>query len=309
MPAELRDAVEPRVRDRIVVLGRRSAGKTVFLSRLYGMLWQAQGDLRMSAVDGPTHIRLIEDLDTMSRKRWPASTEGLSSYAIDITYRGSTVLLITPDYSGEIFRQAFMLGQDNPLVRDLLSNIDRAAALIVLLDPGVALDGGMVERADQEFGLTAVVKRIRDWPGGQDVPVALTVTKCDRYRFRIVREGGVVPFVKFHFRNLVDAARIDHGRVHVSAAAAVRSTTDGLGREIPNLDRPPVGIVESLEYCLDSMADVQSSAAREDLLDRLGDKGSSGKGAPAPRGRLVRLAMLLFTAAVVAGAVIWAFRR
>jgi hypothetical protein len=85
-----------------------------------------------------------------------------------------------------------------------------------------------------------------------------------------------------------------------------------LGREIPNLDRPPVGIVESLEYCLDSMADVQSSAAREDLLEHLRDNGSSGKGAPAPRERLVRLAMLLVAAAVVFGSVylvFWVFRR
>jgi hypothetical protein len=253
VPIPAQDAPPPR--DRIVVLGRRTSGKTVFLCRLYEALWQAKGELSMKAADGPTHLRLMRDLEAMQGKRWPAATAGVSHYAMDILFRGRAILMVTPDYSGEIFRDAFMEGKDSPDVRDFLSNLDRAAALIVLVDPGIASSGGPVDRADQEFGLAKAVERVRNWPGGEHVPVAITLTKCDRHQDALRESGGIDGFVRRHFRNLLSASRVEDRPVLVCAAAAVASVRDGLGQEVPNVAVPPRGIVEPVRYCLEGIAE------------------------------------------------------
>jgi len=43
------------IRDRIVILGRQGAGKTVYLSLLYDLLWRSKGDLNMKALHGEHH--------------------------------------------------------------------------------------------------------------------------------------------------------------------------------------------------------------------------------------------------------------
>lgn len=238
------------VRDRIIVLGRRAAGKTVFLARLYERLWSSKGDIHMAAVDGPTHLGLLSQVEVMARKRWPASTEQLAHFKIDITYRGETYLMVALDYPGEVFRRAFMEGADEPAVRELVDNIDRAAAAIVLIDPGVMFNQDIVTQADQDFGLVSAIKRIRDWPGAEGVPIALTLTKCDRYRDEIESRGGIAKFVKEHYANLY---RVTFGRGRagmVFGASAVRAKKDGLGNEVPDLSKPPKGLIEPLEYCL-----------------------------------------------------------
>ena len=48
-------------RDRIVILGRRKAGKTVFLARLYEQLWNAHpSGLTMRTLEGTGHVALME---------------------------------------------------------------------------------------------------------------------------------------------------------------------------------------------------------------------------------------------------------
>jgi hypothetical protein len=243
----------PILRDRIIVLGRRRSGKTVFLARLYERLWTSRGEIHMAAVDGQTHLGLLSQLDAMEKKRWPASTETMSHFKIDITYRGEKFLMVALDYPGEVFRRAFMEGSDEPAVRELLENIDRAAAAIVLVDPGVMFEGDRIEQADQDFGLVAAIKRMRDWPGAESIPVALTLTKCDRYRDELDEAGGISRFVKDKYSNLYRCA-FQRGRQGMAfACAAVRSKKDGLGREIPDLSKPPKGLIEPLQYCLEHM--------------------------------------------------------
>jgi hypothetical protein len=243
----------PMLRDRIIVLGRRRSGKTVYLARLYERLWTSRGEIHMAAVDGQTHLGLLSQLDAMEKKRWPASTETLSHFKIDITYKGEKFLMVALDYPGEVFRRAFMDGSDEPAVRELLENIDRAAAAIVLVDPGVMFEGDRIEQADQDFGLVAAIKRMRDWPGAESIPVALTLTKCDRYRDELDRAGGISRFVKDNYSNLYRCA-FQRGRQGMAfACAAVSSKKDGLGREIPDLSKPPKGLIEPLQYCLEHM--------------------------------------------------------
>ena len=61
-------------RDRIVVLGRRGAGKTVFLARLYEALWQKREGLLARAVDGVAHQRFMECVARMEAGQWPEAT-------------------------------------------------------------------------------------------------------------------------------------------------------------------------------------------------------------------------------------------
>ena len=252
-PLSVPSGGSPPLRDRIIVLGRRRSGKTVYLARLYERMWNSKGEIHMGAVDGQTHLGLLSQIDAMSKRSWPASTEALSHFKIDITYQNEKFLMVALDYPGEVFRRAFMEGSDEPAVRELLDNVDRAAAVIVLVDPGVMFEGDMIEQADQDFGLVAAIKRIRDWPGAENVPVAITLTKCDRYRDEIEAAGGISRFVKDKYANLYRAA-VARGRAGtVFACAAVRSKKDGLGREMPDLSKTPKGLVEPLEYCLKQM--------------------------------------------------------
>ena len=243
----------PVLRDRIIVLGRRRSGKTVYLARLYERLWTSRGEMHMAAVDGQTHLGLLAQLDAMEKKRWPASTETLSHFTIDITYKGEKFLMVAFDYPGEVFRRAFMEGSDEPAVRELLDNLDRAAAAIVLVDPGVVFGGDRIEQADQDFGLVAAIKRIREWPGAESVPVAITLTKCDRFREELDNAGGIAQFVKERYSNLHRTAFQGGRRGMVFACSAVSSKKDGLGREIPDLSKPPKGLIEPLQYCLEHM--------------------------------------------------------
>ena len=258
-PSPSRGMGAPLTRDRIVVLGRRKSGKTVYLARLYECLWNSKGEIHMGAVDGQTHLGLLSQLDVMQKKRWPASTEIVTHFKIDITYQREKFLMVALDYPGEVFRRAFMEGADEPAVRELLENIDRAAAVIVLVDPGVMFESDLIEQADQDFGLVAAVKRIRDWPGAETVPVAITLTKCDKYRDELESAGGVSRFVKDKYANLYRAAFARGRSGMVFACAAVRSKKDGLGKEMPDLSKPPKGLVEPLEFCLKAMR-----ARRED---------------------------------------------
>lgn len=243
----------PLLRDRIVILGRRKSGKTVFLARLYERLWNSKGHIHMAAVDGNSHVQLLKEIDAMSKRQWPAATEGLRTFKLEVTFHGQKFLLLAPDYPGEVFRKAFMENSDEPLVRELLDNIDRAAALIVMVDPSVALQTDLIQQADQDFGLVAAVNRLRDWPGAEHVPVAVVVTKCDRYREAIEAEGGFSRFVRDRFFNLYRAAVRDSRVGMAFACAAVRTRRDGLGAEIPDLTKAPKGLIEPLEFCLTQM--------------------------------------------------------
>jgi len=256
-------------RDRIIVLGRRAAGKTVFLARLYERLWNSKGEIHMAAVDGQTHVSLLSQIDAMEKKRWPASTEYLTHFKIDVTYRNEKYLMVALDYPGEVFRRAFMEGADEPAVRELLENIDRAAAVIVLVDPGVMFEQDRIKQADQDFGLVAAIKRIRDWPGAETVPIAITLTKCDRFMDELTAEGGIAKFVKQRYSNLYRATFERGRRGMVFAASAVRGKKDGLGREIPDLSKPPKGLVEPLEYCLRSMQEHRAAKVERERRDRL----------------------------------------
>jgi len=237
---------EPKVRDRIVVLGRRKAGKTIYMSRLYEQLWRSSGDLHMRAVSGADHLYFLRNIKDLQEGRWPAATGGSTYAAIEIEYLRRKHLMVILDYAGEVFRRAFVDGIVDESSSELLDHVDRAAAVILLVDPSVATSGSLEEFADDDFGMAAAIRRIRDWPGGGEVPVALVLTKIDQSKRRLQQIGGLVAFVKKYYGHLLRTI----GAVKVFGAAAVRQAEDGLGRPMPDLAKDPVGIIEPLTYCL-----------------------------------------------------------
>lgn len=233
-------------RDRIVILGRRGAGKTVYLARLYEQLWRSNDVLQMRAVTGATHQMCMDVIDKMQRGQWPPSTLGASYSEIEVKYYGKTSLLVALDYPGEVFHKAFVDDAESDDALELLAHIDRAAGVILLLDPAVVGCGDMKEAIDDDFGMTQAVKRIREWPGGDSVPIALVLTKCDQNKRLLRAEGGVRSFVSKRYGPLMREV----GHVKIFASSAVRAHRDESNRIVPHIVSDPIGVVEPFRYCL-----------------------------------------------------------
>lgn len=290
-------------RDHILVLGRRGAGKSVFLARLYERLWNSKGDIHMAAVDGQAHVGLLSQIDQMGRRRWPEPTRSFSNQGFDFNYHGERIRLSAPDYSGELLHRAFMNGQrDDPEVRQLLDSIDRAAAVIVLVDPQVAIEGDVETRSEQDFGLVAAVRRIRESPDGDFVPVAITLTKCDLYRDDIESAGGPGKYMRKHYKNLCRAVFRKGSKGTVFACAAVRTRKDDAGKPVPDMARSPRGLVEPLEYCLESLH------RHRELAEELRQRGvlAAEASAAAMRSREAEKRATRFSNAVLVGSLVLA---
>lgn len=252
------------VRDRIVVLGRRRAGKTIYLSRLYEAAWRGQHpSLHMRAMPGPSnaHETFMEIIGRLRRGEWPESTIGSTSTAIDVEYQGERHLMIALDYPGEVFRRAFVHDSQEESAIELREHVDRAAAVILLLDPEVAVAGEIDEFVDDDYGMSEAIRRIRDSEDGQNVPVAIVLTKCDLHADMIKAAGGLRKFIDSRYANIVRVARSPRRRF---AAAAVRASRRGDGVLVPNMSYPPEGIIEPMIYCIDLMArKIREESARQ----------------------------------------------
>ena len=255
----------PPLRDRIVILGRRRAGKTIFLARLYEALWQGCKviDGRMLAAgqssggrkvvvmscrtpSGPAHVQFMKIAEELRKGRWPAATSGNTYSEIVVSNGGREHVVTALDYPGEVFRKAFMLESDDPDAVELRMTVDRAAAAILLIDPSVAAGGGD-EAQEDVFGLTHAALRIRKSVGGELVPIAIVFTKCDVNAAFLKEAGGVRKFASKHFGQLFREIE----RTSVFACAAVRVEQNSLGKQVPRAEKPPENIVEPLRYCLD----------------------------------------------------------
>ena len=257
----------PRTRDRIVVIGRRRSGKTIFLARLYESLWQGCTlvDGRVLAANekpgnglitkmvckaqsGSAHTQLMNIAQELRAGRWPAGTHANSYAELKITHNGAEHLLTALDYPGEVFRKAFMSDSDDPDAAELLEAIDRAIAVIFLIDPAVVAAGG--HEADEDtFGLTQAADRIRSSLEGMSVPIAVVFTKCDTNSALLREAGGVRAFAHKHFQQMFRSV----DRTSVFACAAVRVTQNALGKVVPRTDRAPENVVEPLRYCLEML--------------------------------------------------------
>ena len=258
------DPSAPVARVRIVVLGRRRAGKTIFLARLYESAWNGKfSDLHMRALPGPgnAHETFMEIAARLRRGEWPESTIGSTSTPVDVEYKGETHLLIALDYPGEVFRRAFVHDSQEEAALELREHVDRAAAVILLLDPQVAMDGKVEEQVDDDYGMAEAIRRIRESHDGADVPIAIVLTKCDLHSELIKEQGGLRKFVESKYSNIMRVASKPRSRF---PASAVRASKASDGTLVPNLVHEPVNIMEPMVYCIDHMArKIRKESAKE----------------------------------------------
>lgn len=129
-------------RDRIVILGRTQAGKTVYMSRLYEQLWNSKSPLvHMRALSGIPHMTLMKMISSMQEGLWPQATIGQTHIDVEVSFANRKFKMIMLDYPGEVFSKAFVQGEiDREDTRDLVEHIDRAAGAILLVDPKMQLN-------------------------------------------------------------------------------------------------------------------------------------------------------------------------
>ena len=252
----------PGERDRVVILGRRRAGKTIFLARLYEMGWNNPdpNGLRMMALDGNAHRNLIMVSDSLGRGKWPAATASSEPFVIEVSHHGRKTPLVAIDYAGEIFTNAFIREQQDEQSQILREHVDRAIGVILLLDPSIAIHGQIDERVDDDYGMVRAIRRIREWPGGDAVPITLVMTKCDEHRSLLKSEGGLLAFARKWYPNLVIAAG---GRMKIYACAAVHARLDARGDSIPDTRKDGQNLIEPLVYCLEGLAKLKMNLERK----------------------------------------------
>ena len=192
------DDVTP-TRDRIVILGRRSAGKTVYLSLLYDLYWKPNDNLSMKAVSGANHLEFIKTAADLRNGIWPAATLNISQGFIEVTYKNRKKLAVLLDYPGELFTNAFVKNIESEETRILLDHIDHAEAIILLADPEHVVTDDVSVSADNDYGLVQAMSRVLDWSDGYMVPVVLVLTKSDENQKIIKENGGTAAFVKKYF--------------------------------------------------------------------------------------------------------------
>jgi len=250
-PPDIPFASNP-VRDRIVVIGRRAAGKTIYLAELYHQLWKSRDGFCMKALSGRSHKELMAVHETLCQGQWPAATDRTTvlQMEFEVQYRSQSRILVGLDYAGEVFRDAFVNDDtDSAPAKALISHIDRALAVILLIDPAVAVSNDADAMIDDDYGIVQAIQRIRDWPGGEDVPLVLLLTKADQNRKLFKNKKATRQFIEAHYPAMMRTLK--HFKVfHVSA---VQATTGGDGKSCPESEWVPQNLLESLKYCLDCL--------------------------------------------------------
>lgn len=240
----------PKVRDRIVVLGRTRSGKTVYIARLYHLLWRAGSDLKMQACTGVTHQAMVGFWQLLKDGKWPESTTATDQHSFDLEFQSRKFSMVVSDYPGEVFRLAFMDDNNSdPEVIKLLDSIDRAQAIIFLVDPKVMIDTDLKATNEQGFGLTQAILRLRASPGGEAVPISLVLTKYDEFNEEIKAAGGRVNFINHHYPSLVELAK--KGGTKAYKCIAIQSVQSTLGTHRPDWDAPVQDVEEPLRDCLE----------------------------------------------------------
>ena len=316
-------------RDRIVILGRRRAGKTIFLARLYETLWEGctlvdgrmvrgsgpvEGNdvakLACRATTGSAHLQFMETVEAMRGGSWPLATQGNTYAEIVVAYRGREHAVTALDYPGEVFTKAFLHDSHDMDALELRAAVDRAAAAILLIDPAVVAQGGS-EAHEDAFGLMQAALRIRNGIDGQSVPIAIVFTKADSNGPFLREAGGVRAFARKHFGQLF----VNVQRTAVFASAAVGEKRNALGKTAPDMSKPPVNIIEPLRYCLDTIQYVDRAVAvREERIaqaessERLAREAARLEQVAARRSRV---GWVLFVLSVIAlfAAVVWVTLR
>lgn len=255
-------------RDRIVLLGQPQSGKTVYLARLYDLYFRSPPNsfLSMRTLNGQVHLKLMELVDAMDQGFWPAATGGITYVDLEIRYRGERFEVVSLDYPGEVFSKAFLLGKRDADCLELIEHLDRAAGIIMMIDPSVVANRSRVKAAETEFGMTAAIRYVKDRRDGLGVPVALLFTKLDRNEQLLRSAGGLRGFAETYCAHILSEVP----GLKLFSSAAVREEIGPGGRSRPCLRKRSIGLENAFLYCLDVLV-------RTRLRDRERERGSVPK--------------------------------
>ena len=260
MPAAAVEDEGTPVRDRIVILGRSRSGKTVYLASLYNILWRRTRGFTAKALTGSVHKQLMTVIDELHHGRWPAATQGNTQVELEVEYNGVKRLLVTLDFAGELFARAFVHDQhESDEIKPLIRTIDRAAAVLLIVDPAVVAGQDHAAAMEDDFGLVQAVERIRNWPGGQDVPIVLVLSKSDTHQALLDKHGGMIGFVQHYFPALSRTLR----KIPIYQVSAVQSVRLPNGKILPKIDSVQINVEKPLMYCLEHMNLVESRREQE----------------------------------------------
>ena len=249
-------------RDRIVVIGRRSSGKTVYISMLYHKLWESNKNIKMKAVKGTSHAQFIKTAEAIREGKWPAATQGVAQSFIEIEHMEQNRMMVVLDYPGEVFTDAFIREAESKEVETLLDHIDHASGVILLIDPEHVTNGDVDSKMDNNYGLLQVINRIQNWPGGRSVPVVLALTKYDQTRPIIMQYGGARLFVEKYFSSLIQTTK--HLKVctmSVFTKIIQPDSSDTKGEDL-TLEIP-------LLYCLERLKAIEAKEEDESRRKRI----------------------------------------
>ncbi len=252
----------PVTRNRIVVLGRRAAGKTVYLSMLYTRLWKSLDGMTMTGLSGSAHSEAMRVTAGLSQGQWPPATMVNSQMPFEVQYEGRTRQLVTMDYSGEVFRRTFVEGDEDSMeAAQLLEHLDSAGAVMLMLDPAMIFEraGDIDAAVDDDFGMVRAVKRVRSSPGGLDVPIVIVLTKMDMNLPMVHGEGGPVKFVQNHWPALVRTLE----KFRIFGVSSIQTEIGPEGRQMPSANSQSVKLEDPLKYCLEQM---DESDRKKDLV-------------------------------------------
>lgn len=259
-PGQLAPMLGEVTRDRVVVLGRPQAGKTIFLASLYVAGWNRSGDIQIEALNGRTHKAVMETVETLKAGKWPSSTTGSKYLDLSVSIRGMKRPVVSLDYPGEVFRKAFIDGLETEDVQELLEHIDRAAAVLVLLDPAIVEKAQPTVAMDDNFGMLKAIERIRSWPGGESVPIAFVLTKYDKHRELLRKYGGPVEFAKRKYKALLRAS----GEVAVFPCSVVHDFKSNESPKTVVRTFTPEATLGPLQWIFERLAESESSKAKAD---------------------------------------------
>jgi len=239
------------LRDRIVILGRQGAGKTVYLSLLYDLLWKSDGDLTMKALHGEHHREFIKTVVKLRHGKWPGPTASNRSAYIEISYKDQNRLMVAMDYSGELINKAFVSEEKSDEVQELLEHLDRAAGVILLVDPAhvVGPKANIDSTVENDFGIVQATSRLRKWAGGAKVPIVLVLTKVDETQPMLKEYGGTKAFVQKFFPKLISTVV----NLKVCKISAVQTFKNRPGVIKPSF--VPSNLEVPLRYCLAQISD------------------------------------------------------
>ena len=240
-------------RDRIVVIGRRSSGKTVYISLLYDKLWNSDNRLKMKAVKGTDHAGFIRTAASIRGGNWPPATQGISQSFIEVSFSEQMRMMVILDYPGEVFTDAFVRDVESKEVDALFDHIDHASAVILLVDPAHVVEGDVDSQIDHDYGILQAINRIQNWPGGGDIPVVLVLTKADQTEQILKKHGGTRAFVNKYFSSLVQTTR--HLKVcKISAMPEIRQNAPS------DTNKKNYSLVIPLLYCLERLIAIEARA-------------------------------------------------